>query len=101
MNTAHSALVAIVYVLSEEFDPHATRCIAYIEERGYRLGGIVKDNWRAVLDAIAAGQADIVVVSEESHLDPKRQPRIEVVAHQVAVPRTAQRTRVIKRAWVR
>lgn len=92
---------AVIFVKSTDFDPHATRCVAYCEERGYHLTGLIQDDWSAVVKTLAAGEAEVVVVSEERHLDPDRRPRIEIVAHQVAAPIRAQRTRIIRRAWVR
>lgn len=90
---------AVIFIRSAEFDPHAARCMAYCEERHYDVVGIVQDDWKAVQDTLEHG-AEIVVVSEESHLDPRRRPRIEVVAHQ-ASSRGTQRTRVIRRAWAK
>src|SRR6476659_5812842 len=92
---------AIVFVPSDHFDPHADHCIEHCEERGYTLVAIVRDNWSAVVGMIAAKQAEIVVVSTETHLDPERLPRVEVVADQPACGRRIspweQRTRIIRR----
>lgn len=91
---------AIIYVPAGEFDPHATRCINYAEDRGYELVGIVRDNWPAALKMAQDGDAPVVIVSEDSHLDPEREPRIEVVAHEYSNgSRWEKRTRVIRRAW--
>jgi hypothetical protein len=89
---------AIVFVPSDDFDPHATRCVAYAEERHYELVGVVRDDWNAVLRLIGDGQVGVVVVSDEAHLDPERQPRVEVVANQYS-SRWEKRTRVIRRVW--
>lgn len=91
-------LKAVVFVRSDDFDPHAARCTIYCEEQGYNLAGVILDDWPAVLQTIADGEADIVVVSEEAHLDPERSPRIEVVAHAASSHREG-RTRLIRRVW--
>lgn len=88
---------AIVFVSSEEFDPHATRCTIYAEERGYELCGIVVDNWDEAQRMHDEHEIDVIVVSEESHVPPDRAPRIEVVAH-AASSRDEERTRIIRRA---
>lgn len=90
---------AIVFVPSDEFDPHAARCTAYAEDRGYELQGVIRDDWAAAQRMLGDGQTSVVIVSEESHLDPNRRPRIEVVANQYSSrnSRWEQRTRVIRR----
>lgn len=87
---------AVVYVPSGDFDPHAARCTAYAQERGYDLVGIVIDDWPAVQRMLAVGETSVVLVSEEQHLDPERKPRVEVVAAQSA-SRWEKRTRIIRR----
>jgi hypothetical protein len=88
---------AIVFVRSDEFDPHATRCTIYAEEHGYELAGVVMDDWGAVIRMFENDEADVAVVSEESHLPARRKPRLEVVANAVA-DRWEKRTRVIRRS---
>jgi hypothetical protein len=89
---------AVVFVPSRDFDPHAARCVAYVEERGYELVGIVRDDWAAVQKMMVDGETSVVIVSEERHLNPRRKPRVEVVANAPAPSRWEQRTRVIRRA---
>lgn len=72
---------AIVFVRSDEFDPHVTRCAAYAEEQGYEVTGVVLDDWGAVQKMLNDGQAGVAVVSTGSHLPSKRRPRVEVVEH--------------------
>jgi hypothetical protein len=89
---------AVVFVRSDEFDPHATRCTQYAEEKGYELTGVVVDNWDAVNQMLHDGEATVAIVSEESHLPAKRKPRVEVVAN-AAAGRWERRTRVIRKIW--
>ena len=91
---------AVVFVRSDEFDPHATRCTIFAEEVGYEIAGIVRDDWPAVLKMLGDGEASVVLVSVEDHLPADRKPRIEVVANQ-GVRRFEARTRVIRRIWAR
>lgn len=72
---------AIVFVRSDEFDPHVTRCAAYAQEQGYEVAGVVLDDWAAVQKMLDEGQAGVAVVSTGSHLPAKRRPRVEVVEH--------------------
>lgn len=87
---------AIVFVRSDDFDPHATRCTIYAEEHGYDLAGVVVDDWQAVIRMFENDEADVAVVSEESHLPKQRRPRLEVVAN-AASDRWEKRTRIIRR----
>lgn len=91
---------AIVYVPSGDFDPHAARCTAFSEERGYDLKGIVRDDWESVKKMMQNGEVSVVLVAVDGHLDPNRTPRIEVVAEQSTnqpASRWEKRTRVIRR----
>lgn len=92
---------AIVFVPGDEFDPHAARCVAYAEDQGYDLIGIIRDNWPAAQKMLGDGETSVVIVSEQAHLDPARKPRVEVVADQYHSGTSGweQRTRVIRRIW--
>lgn len=87
---------AVIFIPSGAFDPHAARCAAYAQERGYELVGIVRDDWAAVQRMMRDGEAAVVVVSTEDHLNPQRKPRVEVVAN-AAASRWEKRTKVIRR----
>jgi hypothetical protein len=87
---------AIVFVRSDDFDPHATRCTMYAQEQGYELAGVIVDNWAAVQQMLGDGEASVALVSVEEHLPAKRSPRIEVVANQYG-SRWEKRTRIIRR----
>ncbi len=87
---------AIMFIRSDDFDPHATRCTQHIEKQGYEFKGVVTDDWDAAQDMLDERKVDVVVVSTEEHLPAKRKPRIEVVANQAASIWEA-RTRVIRR----
>lgn len=71
---------AVVFVLSSHLLPDAGRCIDYCRVRGYRMIGVIKDDWRAAIEYIYDGRASVLVVADVDHLDPNRMPRIEVVA---------------------
>lgn len=88
---------AIIYVPHGQFDPHAALCMQHCEDRGYDFHGIVSGDWGAVQRMLGDGEASVVIVSTEAHLDPNRSPRIEVVANQPAGGRWAGRTRIIRR----
>lgn len=71
---------AIIFVPEGQFDPHASRCMRYCQQRGYDVAGVVTGNWEAAADMLRDGRADAVVVSRPDHLDPHRSPRVEIVA---------------------
>lgn len=89
---------AVIYVPSDDFDPHAARCTIYAEERGYELAGIVRDDWAAVQRMLGDGEASVALVSIEEHLPAERKPRVEVVVN-AAGSRWEKRTKVIRRVW--
>lgn len=87
---------AIIYLKSDDLDPHASRCAEYVERNGYELEGVVADDWSAAQAMLDSGQVGVVVASTEEHLPPKRRPRIEVVANERAGV-WESRTRIIPR----
>ncbi|SNY29178.1 hypothetical protein [Paractinoplanes atraurantiacus] len=111
---------AIVFVLSGHLLPDADRCIRYCLSRGYNMIGVVRDDWRAAMEMLADGRAEVLVVADPQHLDPNRTPRVEYVSHAepavaAAVPEPdrpagatarqpksrTERTRVIRRTAAR
>jgi hypothetical protein len=95
---------AVVFVLSRHLLPHAAICYQYCLSLGYHAIGIVRDDWDDAWDYIRDGTADVIVVADETDLEPDRSPRIEIVAHTlqgagpaVTRPGTAERTRLIRR----
>lgn len=95
---------AIIFVPSENYDEHAARCLAYIEQQGYELRGIIRDNWAAAEEMMGNGETSVVLVSAEAHLDPARKPRIEVLDQIVPYANNEQpasmrdrRTRIMRR----
>src|SRR5690606_11787051 len=67
------------------------RCLAYCEQLGYKVVGLVVDDaaasrWRdGVIGLLAAGGADVVVVHDQHDLHPDRTPRLEAVADQAPI----------------
>lgn len=53
------------------------QCIAHCNHRGYTFAGLARD-WPTALKMIAAGLASVVVFARQEHLDPAREPRVEV-----------------------
>lgn len=86
---------AIVYVASQHLITDAERCMEYCRARGYDLVGIVRDDWSEAVRLIQAGMAGVLVAADARHLDPRRRPRIEIVAEQPTIP-GEHRTRVIR-----
>lgn len=72
--------VAVIFVPAEHVATYATMCLDYCTARGYEVAGLVTTNWDAAAAMLIARTADILVVARHDHLDPAREPRIEVVA---------------------
>lgn len=92
--------IALIFVPAGEFDPHASRCLAYCERRGYQLAGVVRGDWDAVVRMMCDHAVDAVVVSTSTHLDPLRTPRLEYVSQELRSSgrnQRNQRTRLIRR----
>lgn len=73
---------AIVFVMSSHLLPDADRCIRYCLARGYRMIGVVRDDWAAATRMLLDGRAQVLVVADPQHLDPDRLPRVEYVCHE-------------------
>lgn len=54
------------------------QCQAYCEARGYDVAGLINGQWSDVLEVVAPRRAGVVVVARPDHLDPNREPRIEI-----------------------
>jgi hypothetical protein len=87
---------AIIYLKSDDLDPHASRCAEYLERQGYELEGVIMDDWDAAQAMLDSHQVAVIVASTTEHLPPKRRPRIEIVANERAGMWEA-RTRIIRR----
>lgn len=75
------ATTALVFVLSRHLLNDAARCIEYCRCQGYSMIGVVKDDWAEAMRMLHQERvADVVVVADRQHLDPRRAPRVEVVA---------------------
>lgn len=57
---------------------YVNQCIAHCNHRGYTFAGLVRGDWASALDMLAARLASVVVFAREEHLDPLREPRVEV-----------------------
>lgn len=95
---------AIVFVKTkiENYKNHAARCVEHSQAEGYDLQGVVADDWDAVKKMLGDGQTSVVLVATEEHLDPKRKPRIEVVANQPSrAGASGKRSQMIRRRFTR
>jgi hypothetical protein len=102
--TAHQTS-AITFVLTRRLMPDAAICIEYCLRHGYRMAGVVRDDWSEAIRLLRTGFASVIVVADETALDPHRSPRVEVVSHTGAQgagpagtrPGTAERTHLVPR----
>lgn len=81
---------AIVFVPTSHLLPDAEKGINHCLAHGYEMIGVVKDDWGKAMEYLHDGTADVLVVADDEHLDPDREPRIEVV-NQRALPATPPR----------
>lgn len=95
---------AIVFVLTEYLVIDGATGTTHCTIHGYDMRGLVLDDWKKACQYLADGLADVLVIADESHLDPDRVPRIEVVSHHRAPgPRSPrqERTQLIRRGAAR
>lgn len=70
--------LAIAFVPAGPIDPvYVSQCIAHCNHRGYTFAGLARD-WPTAFKMIKAGLASVVVFARQEHVDPDREPRIEV-----------------------
>lgn len=71
---------AVIYVPAAlHLATYAAQCLSYCTLKGYEVVGIVATDWAAVLTVVTTSTAQVIVVARPDHLDPDREPRIEVV----------------------
>jgi hypothetical protein len=84
---------AVVFVPYTDSVQYASQCLTYCAIKGYDVAGVVTGNWPAVAAMLLDGIAGVVVVARPEHVDPQRQPRLEVAVldRPNAAPRAARR----------
>lgn len=89
--------LAVVFIpAAVHLATYAAQCLDYCANRGYEVCGIVTEDWPSVVKLVGAQAATVVVVARAEHLDPEREPRIEIAAN-AAASRYETRTRLIRR----
>ena len=89
---------AVVFVPTSHLLPDTQHCIAYCLTQGYAVVGVIRDDWHQAMQYLFTGAAAVLVIADLRHLDPSRQPRIEVVAEQpTGDGRRHRRTRLIRK----
>jgi hypothetical protein len=69
--------VPIALLSADAYTDALTRCRAYCDRCGYTIIGIAR-TWAEVEEAYARREIGVLVVDRPDHLDPDREPRIEV-----------------------
>lgn len=85
--------IAVIFVPAAHVAIYAAQCLDYCAARGYEVAGVVAGDWAAAAAMLIHRTAGIIVVARPDHLDPDREPRVEVVdvpsGPPVAPPRNA------------
>jgi hypothetical protein len=68
---------AVIFVLSERLIQDGHVCLQHCLTHGYRMIGVVRDNWREAMEYINDGRAAVLVVAGGPHHLPPRAPRVE------------------------
>lgn len=78
--------IAVIFVPAAHLATYAHQCLEYCSARGYEVAGVVQGDWAAATTMLVNRVAGILVVARPDHLDPDREPRVEVVDQAGAVP---------------
>lgn len=71
--------IAVIFVPAvHQFATYASQCLEYCAARGWVVLGVDHD-WEAAAKVLKSGLAGVLVVARPDHLDPDREPRVEVV----------------------
>lgn len=70
---------AIIFIPAAHIAAYAGQCLDYCAARGYQVAGIVHGDWAAAAGMLMGRAAGVMVVARPDHLDPDREPRVEVV----------------------
>lgn len=76
---------AVVFVPAADIVPYANQCLEYCISRGYEIAGVIRDDYSAAAEMLLSGAATVLVVARREHLDPGREPRLEVLAEVAAM----------------
>jgi hypothetical protein len=71
---------AVVFGPALYLPTYANQCFDYCSVKGYEIAGIVQGDWQAVVAMLTAGAAGVAVAARPEHLDPDREPRVEIAA---------------------
>lgn len=79
--------IAVIFVPAiAAYATFAAACFNHCAAQGYDVLGVpVPGDWPAAANALKTGTATVLVVARPDHLDPTREPRVEI-AGQPAVP---------------
>lgn len=86
---------AVILVPPGQLDPHGARCAQLAERQGLTIAGVVQD-LAAAIRMLADGEATVLIVGDDTHLQCPNGPRIEIVALQPTIS-GARRSKVIRR----
>lgn len=79
--------IAVIFVPAvATYATHAAHCFMHCAAQGYHVLGVpIPGDWASAAKALMTGTATVLVVARPDHLDPRREPRIEI-AGQPAMP---------------
>lgn len=83
------AVEYLIYIPPGDAGPQALAdCLAYAEREHpeWTSAGVVVGQWTAVVQMLAGGQADVVVIAQRAHLPADRLPRVVAVEEQLSCP---------------
>jgi hypothetical protein len=105
MRGRSSTVIINAVILVSEADPLAfiAQCTAYCHDQGYRIAGVVEDNWGAAVGMLSAGLANVIVMGKPEHFDPAWEPRVEFASEAGTNPRAPRKgpqlQDVLERLW--
>lgn len=88
---------AVIYVSQPRVrDAETRRCLRHLDANDYQLAGIIVADpagvsWREAFALVGDDLADVIVISDRSHMDRLIVPRVEAVGDRLPAVNAAQR----------
>lgn len=78
--------IAVIFVPAAHIATYASQCFDYCAARGYEVAGVVHGDWAAAAAMLMSRTAGVLIVARGEHLDPNREPRVEVALPEESGP---------------
>lgn len=90
------AVITVPAGPKEDVDTWVRECLAWCDSEAIPVAHtLIGHGWHAAIEMVTSGEAEIIVVARESHLEPDRVPQLRIVELERA--KKEQRRRGLRR----